>query len=857
MNFEKYSENSYLIIQSAQMIAMRESNTQLMPEHLLKALLEDKNNVVPDILKKAQCSPHLILMDAIKLIAKLPQTSDQTEQPIISKNLLEIFDSSIKIASDIKSNSILEEHMMLSLIAAEDNAIGQLLKRQGLTKRKFELALSVYQNEHKPEQIKEKNNEETLRKYTRDLTEDARQNLLNPVIGRDEDILRTIQILSRKTKNNPVLIGEPGVGKTAIVEGLALRIACGDVPEGLKNKKILSLDLGGMISGAKYRGEFEERLKLVIQEVIQSNGQIIMFVDEMHNLIGAGKGEGSIDAANLLKPALARGELHCIGATTTHEYHLYVEKDAALARRFQPVMIAEPTIDDAISILRGIKRKYEIFHGVVIRDQSLIAAVNLSSRYITDRFLPDKAIDLVDEACSRMKMEIDSKPEELELLDRHIIQLRIEISALMDEKDKFSIARLKDLKIELADFEIKSGNLGTSWKNEKTNLLNVSQIKKNIEDAKSSLSTAQRSGKYELVGQLTYEIIPKLENELLKLDSEDLKLEKIVNSAVSPNDIAHVISIWTGIPVEKMLELEEEKLLNIEAKLHERIIGQDEAINSVANIIRSARAGLQDPNRPIGSLLFLGPTGVGKTELAKAIAEFMFDNSDSLTRIDMSEFMEKHTVSRIIGAPPGYIGYDEGGGLTEIVRKKPYQVILLDEIEKAHADVLNILLQVMDAGRLTDSKGHIVNFKNTLIIMTSNIGSELMLEQKIEPNSIQKRLEISKCLKKHFKMEFINRIDDIILFEHLSKNDMIKILDNQIISLNKLVKNKNILINLNNEAKDWIIREGYDYEYGARPLNRAIKKYINDPLAKMIISKKIIDGNINISVENEKLNFGL
>ena len=856
MNFEQYSENSYLIIQSAQMIAMRESNPQLMPEHLLKALIEDKNQVVNDILNESKFSPHLILIDTIKLIAKLPQTTDQAEQPIISKNLLKIFDKAKDKTKSWQSDTIKEEHMMMSLIDTDDITTGQLLKKAGLTRSKFDAALLEYQKSHKSEQIKQNKSAEILKKYTRDLTEDAKLNLLSPVIGRDEDILRTIQILSRKTKNNPVLIGEPGVGKTAIVEGLALRIASGDIPEGLKNKKILSLDLGGMISGAKYRGEFEERLKLVIQEVIQSNGQIIMFVDEMHNLIGAGKGEGSIDAANLLKPALARGELHCIGATTTHEYHLYVEKDAALSRRFQPITIAEPSIDDTVSILRGLKRKYEIFHGVSIRDQSLIAAVKLSSRYITDRFLPDKAIDLVDEACSRMKMEINSKPEELELLDRHIIQLRIERSALMDEKDEFSIDRLKDLKIELIDLEIKSGNLTTEWNNQKTDLIKGNQIKKNIEDTKLAIVNAQRSGQYELAGELTYDKIPKFEKELLDFEHEDPNRPKLVNSAVSPNDIAHVISVWTGIPLEKMLENEEDKFLNIESKLREKIIGQDDAINSVANIIRCARAGLQDPNKPIGSLIFLGPTGVGKTELAKVIAEFMFDKTDALTRIDMSEYMEKHTVSRIIGAPPGYIGYDEGGGLTEIVRRRPYQVILLDEIEKAHPDVLNILLQVMDAGRLTDSQGHIVNFKNTLIIMTSNIGSDLISEQNLKTDQIQLRQIVLSTLKKYFKSEFLNRIDDIILFNQLNKTDMIKILDNQIHSINLLLHDRSIQIQLNQAAKEWLIDKGYDPAFGARPLNRTIKRYIQDPLAKMIISKKIIkDDNVYITTEVGSLSF--
>ena len=842
MNLEKFTDRAKGFLQSAQTVAIRMSHQRISPEHLLKALLEDEQGMASGLIKAAGGDAATALRETDAALAKVPAVSGGGAQqtPGLDNDAVRVLDSAEQVAQKAGDSYVTVERLLLALALATTTAAGKALTAAGVNAEGLNGAINELRGGRTADTAGAEDRYDALKKFARDLTEVARAGKLDPVIGRDEEIRRTIQILARRTKNNPVLIGEPGVGKTAIAEGLALRIANGDVPDSLKHRKLLSLDMGSLIAGAKYRGEFEERLKGVLDEVKQAEGDIILFIDEMHTLVGAGKGEGAMDAANLIKPALARGELHCIGATTLDEYQKHVEKDPALQRRFQPVFVGEPTVEDTISILRGLKEKYELHHGVRITDGALVSAATLSHRYISDRFLPDKAIDLMDEAASRLRMEVESKPEEIENLDRRIMQLQIEREALKKETDDASKDRLTALENELANLEQQSAGLTQRWQAEKEKISAEAKIKELLDAARIELEQAQRGGDLAKAGELQYGTIPGLEKQLE--EAEAAAGNAMLREEVTAQDIAGVVSRWTGIPVDKMLEGERDKLLNMEELIGSRVIGQKDAVQAVSKAVRRSRAGLQDPNRPLGSFLFLGPTGVGKTELTKALASFLFDDDNAMVRIDMSEFMEKHSVSRLVGAPPGYVGYEEGGVLTEAVRRRPYQVVLFDEVEKAHSDVFNILLQVLDDGRLTDGQGRTVDFSNTLIILTSNLGSQYLagLEDGQDVKDVEP--QVMEIVRSHFRPEFLNRLDEIILFHRLAAEHMAPIVEIQVKRVQKLLKDRKIELALTNKAKAWLGRVGYDPVYGARPLKRAIQRYLQDPLADMLLRGEIPDG---------------
>ena len=844
MQYDKFTMKSQEALQEAQRLAQSNNNQQIEPEHLLKVLLTDETGIVPSVLKKMGVSVSSLVNEMDRAIEKLPKVTGAGAQIYLSPQLNQVLQKAFSIASEMKDEYVSQEHLALAMIETPGTVPYQAFSAFNVTKEDFLKALTSIRGS---ERITDPNPEEkyqALEKYARDLTDLARAGKLDPVIGRDEEIRRVLQVLSRRTKNNPVLIGEPGVGKTAIVEGLAQRIVAGDVPETLKNRRIVALDMGALIAGAKYRGEFEERLKAVLKEVSERQGEIILFIDEIHTLVGAGASEGAMDASNMLKPALARGELHCIGATTIDEYRKYIEKDPALERRFQPVLVDEPSVEDTIAILRGLKEKYEVHHGVRIKDSALVAAATLSHRYITDRFLPDKAIDLIDEAAAKLRMEIDSLPTEIDEIERKIIQLEIEREALKKESDPASQERLKKIEEELANLKEESNALKARWQEEKSLIQRIRDIKEQIDKLKIEAEQKQRLGDLNKVAEILYGEIPKLQKELeeaqKKLEEYQKDGRSMLKEEVDAEDIAAIISKWTGIPVSKLMQGEREKLIHLEEELSKRVVGQEKAITAVANAVRRARAGLQAPNRPIGSFIFLGPTGVGKTELAKALAEFLFDTEQAMIRIDMSEFMEKHSVARLIGAPPGYVGYEEGGYLTEAVRRKPYSVILFDEIEKAHPDVFNILLQILDDGRLTDGKGRTVDFRNTIIIMTSNVGSALVMEAK---DAVEMEARVMEALRAQFRPEFLNRIDDIIIFHALSKEHLAKIVDIQVRYLAERLREQNYDIEITQKAREWLAQVGYDPNFGARPLKRAIQRYIEDPLALEILEGNFKEGD--------------
>lgn len=856
MDIAKFTERSRGFLQAAQTIAIRDFNQQLTPEHLLKAMLDDEEGAASALIRAAGGNPDAVRAANEQALAKLPKVQGGgAGQPQTTPDLVRVLDSAEQAAQKAGDSFVAQDRLLVG-IALSDTAAGKALKENGAKPDALEKAIATIRKGRTVNSENAEANFDALKKYARDVTEVAQAGKLDPVIGRDEEIRRAIQVLARRSKNNPVLIGEPGVGKTAIVEGLAQRIVNGDVPEALKNKKLLSLDMGALVAGAKYRGEFEERLKAVLKEIETAEGQIILFIDEMHTLVGAGRTDGAMDASNLIKPELARGTLHCIGATTLDEYRKYIEKDAALARRFQPVFVGEPSVADTISILRGIKEKYELHHGVRITDGALVSAATLSNRYITDRFLPDKAIDLIDEAASRLRMQIDSKPEELDELDRRIIQLKIEREALRKEEDTASKDRLEAVEAELADLEEKSNAISAAWHAEKDRVNAVQKLQEQLDQARSEVEVAQRKGDLGKASELMYGVIPNLQEQIAKAQQSQSEAGKtdLVSEAVTDQGVASVVSRWTGVPVDRMLEGERAKLLRMEDDLRKSVVGQETALKAVSNAVRRARAGLQDPNRPIGSFLFLGPTGVGKTELTKALARFLFDDEKALLRIDMSEFMEKHAVARLIGAPPGYVGYEEGGVLTEAVRRRPYQVILFDEVEKAHEDVFNILLQVLDDGRLTDGQGRTVDFRNTIIVLTSNLGSDLLAHQPDGESTDMVQAEVMKAVRAHFRPEFLNRLDEIILFSRLQKADMTKIVDIQINRLQKLLDDRKIVLKLDDLAHAWLANEGYDPVYGARPLKRVVQRSLQNPLAQLLLEGAIHDGEtVPVSANGEGL----
>ncbi len=851
MNFEKFTERSKGFVQAAQTIAQREDHQRFLPEHLLKALLDDDQGMAGNLIKSAGGDPRIALAAVDAALVKLPKVTGDG-QLYMDGQTSKVLGEAETIAKKAGDSFVAVERLLTALAIVKSKA-ADALKDAGVTAQLLNEAINKIRQGRTADSASAEDTYESLKKFARDLTEAAREGKIDPIIGRDDEIRRTMQVLTRRTKNNPVLIGEPGVGKTAIAEGLALRIVNGDVPDSIAGKTLMSLDMGALIAGAKYRGEFEERLKAVLKEVTDADGDIILFIDELHTLVGAGKGDGAMDASNLLKPALARGDLHCVGATTLDEYRKYIEKDPALARRFQPVLIEEPTVEDTISILRGIKEKYELHHGIRISDSALVAAATLSDRYITDRFMPDKAIDLMDEAASRLRMEADSKPEELDAIDREILQKKIEAEALKKEKDQASKDRLEKLERDLARLQEESDEMTARWQAERDKLASARDIKEALDQARARLDQAKREGDLAKAGELSYGVIPKLEAELAEAEEAEEK-DVMVEEAVTAEHVAGVVARWTGIPVDKMLEGERDKLLRMEEELGKRVIGQGQAVQAVANAVRRSRAGLSDPNRPQGSFLFLGPTGVGKTELTKALAEFLFDDDQAMVRIDMSEFMEKHSVARLIGAPPGYVGYDEGGVLTEAVRRKPYQVILFDEVEKAHPDVFNVLLQVLDDGRLTDGQGRVVDFKHSLIILTSNLGAQALSTLPEGADVEGAKAEVMDAVRGHFRPEFLNRLDEIVIFDRLSRADMDGIVDIQVAQLQRRLTSRKITLDFDEAARTWLADEGYDPVYGARPLKRVIQRSLQNQLAELLLSGEVMDGDaISISADERGL----